>query len=223
VLLELLLPRGPLPPHALGLAVDNGIMGTIWPGTKEIDAYGRWTGRVYNAMGCQWTDSPMYPGTDRGRLNLDRQIQHCPTPTATPEPPPMHGPKLPPQTSPCFAKVCGCFEGRIEVSQVGLVKEAHGPDLEPKILGTTQEELKEAVPGLINRLRNWEAPAVTLRTRSFAELHADDATATHLIAELRRALERGLAPDFGIHFFGLRHNVKSTEQRYELRIFPLYR
>jgi hypothetical protein len=177
-------------------------------------------------MGCQWTDSPMYPGTDRGRLNLDRRLQHCPTPTPTPtpEPTPMHGAKLCPQTwPPRCAKVSGCFEGRIEVNQSGYLVEAYGPDTEPKLCGTTVGEVDAVVPGLIHQLRNREAPALTIRTQSFAELHADDANARHLIGQLQRALQRAGAPDFGIHFFGMRHNMKSTEQRYELRIFPLYR
>jgi hypothetical protein len=197
-------------------------VGTIWPGTKEIDAYGRWTGRVYNAMGCQWTDSPMYPGTDAGRLNLDRRIRDCP-PSSTPPEPPLYGPKLTPKTWPSCVTVSGCFEGRITVQQSGCAREAYGPDTDPKVLeGTTSRELAEVAPALINRLRCREAPAITLRTRSFAELHADEATAAHLCAEVQRALECAGAPKFGIQFFGMRHNVKSTEQRYQLRIFPLY-
>jgi hypothetical protein len=196
-------------------------MGTIWPGTKEIDAYGRWTGRVYNSMACQWTDSPMYPGTDAGRLNLERRTrEQCP-PTITQPPPEPEGPMLDQKTWPACVEVSGSFAGQLVVVSAGCVRETYGPDATRMEL--MRDERARGASNLAYRLRCGEAPAFTLVETSAEPAFADAATAARLCEELRQALECANAPRFGVQFFGTTDpSLKRTEQRYRFRVFPLY-
>ena len=184
---------------------------TIWPGTAKIDPF---TGQIthrYSAINCQWVPAnESSSGRSYGTSN----------PPATQEPPSRWGPKLCSITKPHCFKVEGCWEGRIVVRHGDRAPEHYGPDTDPLLAGNYKEpSFNDVAPKIANRLRNREAPALTLRWHSFAAELIDERSVKYFCEQLERALKDAGAPEFGIHWFPS-WNQRSATQEYQFRIFP---